>query len=118
MGGFLGAMGASLVRFLFGCPFALLFLAAAWFFTGDKLPAVNAGFALWTAVGAITQVAATALMLMTMERRSFVVTVAYLKTEPVIVRGTSLVWRRVWRRAARAARNNVAGSSSAPCPWV
>ena len=36
-------------------------------------------------LGALTQIAATALMLLTMERRSFVITVAYLKTEPLLV---------------------------------
>jgi drug/metabolite transporter (DMT)-like permease len=81
----LGALGATLVRFLFGFPFALLFLAAVMLTTGAALPKVNAAFAAWTALGALTQIGATALMLMTMERRSFVVTTAYLKTEPVLV---------------------------------
>jgi drug/metabolite transporter (DMT)-like permease len=81
----LGALGATLVRFLFGVPFALLFLGLVLFFTGEALPAVNLPFALWTLLGALTQIAATALMLMTMERRSFVVTIAYLKTEPMLV---------------------------------
>jgi drug/metabolite transporter (DMT)-like permease len=81
----LGALGATLVRFLFGFPFALLFLAAVLAFTHAALPAINTGFALWTLMGALTQIAATALMLMTMEHRSFVVTTAYLKTEPVLV---------------------------------
>ena len=40
---------------------------------------------LWTLLGALTQIGGTALMLMTMEQRSFVVTIAYLKTEPVLV---------------------------------
>jgi drug/metabolite transporter (DMT)-like permease len=81
----LGALGATLVRFLFGFPFALLFLAATRLWTGDALPAMNGAFAGWTLVGAFTQIGATALMLLTMERRSFVVTVAYLKTEPLLV---------------------------------
>ncbi|HWY65819.1 MAG TPA: hypothetical protein VNX61_11460, partial [Rhizomicrobium sp.] len=49
------------------------------------LPAINREFALWTLMGALTQIGGTALMLLTMEQRSFVVTVAYLKTEPVLV---------------------------------
>jgi drug/metabolite transporter (DMT)-like permease len=81
----LGALGATLVRFLFGFPFALVFLAAVMLATGASLPKTNIDFALWTALGALTQIGATALMLKTMERRSFVVTVAYLKTEPVLV---------------------------------
>jgi drug/metabolite transporter (DMT)-like permease len=81
----LGALGATLVRFLFGFPFALVFLAAVLAWTRLPLPVPNTGFALWTMMGALTQIGATALMLMTMEQRSFVVTTAYLKTEPVLV---------------------------------
>lgn len=80
----LGALGATLVRFLFGFPFALLFLAFL-LWRGATLPQLNLAFAGWTLLGALTQIAATALMLLTMERRSFVVTVAYLKTEPLLV---------------------------------
>jgi drug/metabolite transporter (DMT)-like permease len=36
-------------------------------------------------LGALTQIGGTALMLLTMEQRSFVVTIAYLKVEPVLV---------------------------------
>jgi drug/metabolite transporter (DMT)-like permease len=81
----LGALGATLVRFLFGFPFALIFLVAVLASTHAALPAMNRDFALWTLLGAATQIGGTALMLMTMEQRSFVVTVAYLKTEPVLV---------------------------------
>ena len=88
----LGALGATLVRFLFGFPFALLFLAAALAVTGAQLPAMNIPFAAWTVLGAVTQIAGTALMLMTMEHRSFVVTVAYLKAEPILVAIMGLVF--------------------------
>ena len=81
----LGALGATLVRFLFGFPFALLFLAMVLAWSHASLPVVNRDFLLWTLLGALTQIFATALMLMTMEQRSFVVTIAYLKTEPVLV---------------------------------
>jgi drug/metabolite transporter (DMT)-like permease len=88
----LGALGATLVRFLFGFPFAILFLAVVMAWTGGPLPRVTAAFAGWTLMGSLTQIAATALMLMTMERRSFVVTVAYLKTEPLLVALMGLVF--------------------------
>ena len=81
----LGALGATLVRFLFGFPFALLFSERGLLWTGAAFPPLNRVFGLWTILGATTQIAATALMLMTMAQRSFVVTVAYLKTEPVLV---------------------------------
>lgn len=81
----LGALGATLVRFLFGFPFAIAFLAVVLATGPAAVPRMNTGFALWTLLGALTQIGGTALMLMTMEQRSFVVTVAYLKTEPVLV---------------------------------
>jgi len=81
----LGALSATLVRFLFGFPFALLFLAVVLAWSHVALPPVSRDFTLWILLGALTQIGATALMLMTMEQRSFVVTVAYLKTEPVLV---------------------------------
>jgi drug/metabolite transporter (DMT)-like permease len=81
----LGALGATLVRFLFGFPFALVFLAIVLATSHAALPAMNGYFVLWTLLGAFTQIGGTALMLMTMEQRSFVVTVAYLKTEPMLV---------------------------------
>jgi len=81
----LGALGATLVRFLFGFPFALLFLAVVLAWTRNALPVINRDFVHWILLGALTQIGATALMLMTMEQRSFVVTIAYLKTEPVLV---------------------------------
>lgn len=90
----LGALGATLVRFLFGFPFALLFLAAVLAWTHDSLPTIDGEFALWLLLGALTQIGGTALMLMTMEQRSFVVTTAYLKTEPVLVALMGLLFLR------------------------
>jgi drug/metabolite transporter (DMT)-like permease len=90
----LGALGATLVRFLFGFPFALVFLAAVLAWNGGALPAMNRDFALWILLGALTQIGGTALMLMTMEQRSFVVTIAYLKTEPVLVALMGLAFLR------------------------
>jgi drug/metabolite transporter (DMT)-like permease len=81
----LGTVGATHVRFLFGLPFALLFLAVVLAATGVPLPRLNAAMLVWTAAASIAQIAATALMLATMKARSFVVTTAYAKTEPVQV---------------------------------
>ncbi len=88
----LGAVGATHVRFLFGFPFALLFLAAAALVTHSPLPHPQPVFWLWIVSGALTQIGGTALMLMTMTERSFVVTVAYLKTEPLFVAVLGLVF--------------------------
>jgi drug/metabolite transporter (DMT)-like permease len=81
----IGVVGATQVRFLFGLPFALLFLALVCLGSGRRPPVIDLGtlgFAFW---GALTQIAATALMLAAMRERSFAVTTAYTKTEPVQV---------------------------------
>jgi drug/metabolite transporter (DMT)-like permease len=81
----LGTVGATHVRFLFGLPFALLFLAIVLAATGLPVPELNTTMLAWTVVAAIAQIAATALLLAVMQERSFVVTTAYVKTEPVQV---------------------------------
>jgi len=79
----LGTLGATHVRFLFGFPFALLFLFVLIGATGDRLSWPEAGFWPWLVTGGMAQILATALMLMAMNERSFVVTTAYLKTEAI-----------------------------------
>lgn len=76
-----GTMGATAVRFIFGLPFAALFLAlwAVW----HAIPLPDARVLGWTLLGSVAQIAATALMLLTMRTRGFGVTTALLKTEPV-----------------------------------
>ena len=81
----LGTVGATHVRFLFGFPFALVFLAAVLVASGAALPRPGAVYWAWVLDGALTQIAATALMLAAMSDRSFVVVYAYIKTEPVQV---------------------------------
>src|SRR5512136_1083736 len=81
----LGTVGATHVRFLFGFPFALLFLAGVVTATGAALPKPPVMFWPWVLTGAFTQIAATATMLSVMGQRSFVVAYAYIKTEPVHV---------------------------------
>jgi drug/metabolite transporter (DMT)-like permease len=83
--GGLGTVGATHVRFLFGFPFALIFLAVLLWATGAPLPRPGLKFWPWVIAGAFTQIAATALMLAAMAERSFVVTIAYIKTEPIQV---------------------------------
>ena len=83
--GALGAVGAAQVRFLFGIPFAVLFLAGMLAATGLDAPPLKLANLLWTAFGAFSQVIATAMMLAAMRTRSFVVAVAYTKTEPAQV---------------------------------
>jgi drug/metabolite transporter (DMT)-like permease len=88
----LGTAGATHVRFLFGLPFAVLFLAGVVIVTGQGLPRPPAVFWPWVLDGALAQIAATALMLAAMNDRSFVVVYAYIKTEPVQVALFGLVF--------------------------
>jgi len=81
----LGTVGATHVRFLFGFPFALLSLIGVMLWTGVPLPRPPLSFWPWVIDGAGAQIAATATMLMAMGERSFVVTIAYIKTEPIQV---------------------------------
>jgi drug/metabolite transporter (DMT)-like permease len=81
----LGTAGATHVRFLFGFPFSVVFLAALLLVAGASLPTPPLMFWPWVFLGMGAQIAATALMLSAMEDRSFVVTIAYIKTEPVQV---------------------------------
>ena len=88
----LGTAGATHVRFLFGLPFALVFLCAVTLATGLAPPLPDAAALGWIATGACAQILATGLMLASMRARSFVVTTAYTKTEPVQVALFSLVF--------------------------
>jgi drug/metabolite transporter (DMT)-like permease len=81
----LGTVGATHVRFLYGFPFALIFLLLVSLAAGRAPPGVDGVFLLWVLAGGLAQILATALMLAAMAERSFVVTVAYTKTEPVQV---------------------------------
>ncbi|MGF7054317.1 drug/metabolite transporter (DMT)-like permease [Bosea sp. OAE752] len=81
----IGVVGATQVRFLFGLPFAIVFLAAACLGLRTLPPSIGPASLGYTAWGALMQIAATALMLAAMRERSFAVTTAYTKTEPVQV---------------------------------
>lgn len=87
-----GTVGATHVRFLYGLPFGVVFLLATSAGTGVAIPAPNAVSVGWTALGAMTQIVATALMLQAMRSKSFLVTIAYTKTEPVQVAVFGLVF--------------------------
>ena len=78
-----GTLAATLARFLYGLPFALAFLAAVVALGGAPagLPTASLPYAGWLALGALAQLAATALLLMAMKERNFIVAVTYSKTE-------------------------------------
>ena len=77
----LGTLGATLVRFVYGVPFALAWLALVHAVGGLALPAMNWAFAGWILLGAVSQIGGTALLLQVMHERNFTLGVAYSKTE-------------------------------------
>lgn len=79
----LGTLGATHIRFLFGFPFAVVFLGSILVATGDHIGWPAPGFYPWLLAGSAAQIAGTALMLAAMNEHSFVVTTAYLKTEAI-----------------------------------
>jgi drug/metabolite transporter (DMT)-like permease len=81
----LGTLGATLVRFLYGLPFAALWLVAVHLVGRYALPTPNAAFAGWILLGSISQIAATALLLRVMTERNFTLGVAYSKSELIQV---------------------------------
>jgi drug/metabolite transporter (DMT)-like permease len=81
----LGTLGATQVRFLYGLPFAILFLIAVRLFEGAIIPSPTRQFLVFVSASAVAQILATALMLATMKHRSFALSTVYVKTEPILV---------------------------------
>ena len=77
----LGTLGATLVRFFYGVPFAALWLVAVQTATRANVPSPSGIFAGWVLLGCVAQIGATALLLRTMQERNFALGVAYSKTE-------------------------------------
>lgn len=78
----MGTTGATFVRFGFGLPFAFMFVAVLHLVAGYRLPAPNAAFLGWAALGALMQIAATLLLIHLFSFRNFAVGTAYSRTEP------------------------------------
>lgn len=76
----LGLWGATYIRFLYGLPFALVWSLVILYLYGAS-GAPSWAFVGWVFVGATTQMAATAALVIAMRTRAFAVTTALLKTE-------------------------------------
>jgi drug/metabolite transporter (DMT)-like permease len=87
----LGTIGATQVRFLYGFPFAILFLFIVTLAAGESPPGPTWTFLTFTAAGAVAQIFGTALLLAAMRERSFSVATAFGKTEAVQVAVFGLV---------------------------
>jgi drug/metabolite transporter (DMT)-like permease len=82
-----GTLGATLARFLYGIPFAALWvlLLHAWPGSAAPLPHFHPAYFGWLILGASGQLAATAFLLAAMKQRNFVIGVAYSKTDALQV---------------------------------
>lgn len=80
----IGTLGATQVRFLFGLPFAVVFLLTAALLI-EPVPALNRAALGWVTLGSLAQIGATALMLAAMRARGFAAATALIKTEPVML---------------------------------
>jgi drug/metabolite transporter (DMT)-like permease len=82
-----GTLGATLSRFLYGVPFAALWVALlhALPATRGGVPSFGGNYFAWLMLGAVGQLAATATMLVAMKQRNFVVGAAYSKTDALQV---------------------------------
>lgn len=80
--GVMGTTGATFVRFGFGVPFALSFVALLSFGLDYPLPRLNFAFAGWVTLAALAQIAAQALLIQMFSHRNFTVGTAYSRTEP------------------------------------
>lgn len=82
-----GTLGATLVRFLYGIPFAAVAVLVLHQLpaTAGALPRFHAGYFGWLVLGALGQLAATACLLAAMKQRNFVIGVAYSKTDALQV---------------------------------
>ena len=81
--GRLSTGGATYARFVFACPLAVLYVAALARTPGFELPAADATFAAYAAVGGMAQMLATALLVSLFSVRNFAVGTTYSKTETV-----------------------------------
>ncbi len=81
----IGMAGATHVRFIFALPFALIFLGVLWSLSDLAIPVPTQKTLLWASFAPAAQTAATAFMLSAMRGRSFVVAIAFTKTEPLII---------------------------------
>lgn len=120
----LGTTGASFVRFGFGFPVALAYVAGLHFWGGRAIPELNLSFAAWAMLGGVAQIAATILLVHMFTLRNFAVGTAYSKTEPVqaALFGFLILGDRLTRGAVLAILVGVCGVmlisiARAPLSW-
>lgn len=79
--GRLSTNGAAFTRFVFGLPFACVYLATLLATGAGTLPQPGAAFWIWLTAAGVSQISATSLLIHVMTARNFATGVAYAKTE-------------------------------------
>ena len=94
----LGTWSATLVRFLYGLPFAVVCLLLLYLLPAERpaLPRFSVAYLAWIAVGAVFQIAATAALLLAMQQRNFAVAVTLSKSEVLQVALFGAVFLAEW----------------------
>ncbi len=87
----LSVNGATFIRFFYGVPSALVLLLIAIAGSGGALPAPTPRMFAYAAAGGLSQILATALMIMAFGFRNFAVGTAYAKTEAAQVAIIALI---------------------------
>lgn len=81
--GRLSTNGAAFTRFLFGMPFAVVYLGLLLAGGVGELPVPGTAFWFWVLLAGLSQIVATSVQLHVMAARNFAMGVAYAKTEVV-----------------------------------
>lgn len=89
--GRLSTGGATYVRFLYACPFALAYLVAVHAAGGYPVPAANGLFLIYCLLGGLSQIVFTFLLVSLFSFRNFAVGTTYSKTEIIQVAVLGLV---------------------------
>ncbi len=79
--GRLSTWGATYSRFVFGVPFAALYLIFILWVTGEPGPSVTWALLLYGAIGGLAQIAGTQFLISAFQYRNFAVATTYSKTE-------------------------------------
>jgi drug/metabolite transporter (DMT)-like permease len=96
-----GTLAATLVRFLYGLPLAIVWLAVVKYGGSTLLAGAlpenfTPAYFAWLAVAAVTQLAATALMLAAMAERNFIIAITWTKTDVLQVAVFSSLFLHEW----------------------
>ena len=81
--GKLSTNGATFTRFVYGLPLAIVYVFALHELFGYRWPAPHPEFAVNVAIGSVTQILATSLLLLAFNYKNFAVGVTYSKTEAI-----------------------------------